>query len=82
MSHSLQAPLPTGFSGQGYWNGLPRPPPEDLSHPGIEPASLTSFALAGGFFTISATWEAHFIFTFYLFMYLFIFGRDTLLVGF
>ena len=48
MSHSLQAPLPTGFSGQGYWSGLPRPPPEDLSHPGIEPASLTSSVLAAG----------------------------------
>ena len=30
----------------------------DLPHPGIEPASLTSPALAGGFFTLSATGEA------------------------
>ena len=28
-------------------------------HPGIEPASLRSPALAGGFFTTRATWEAH-----------------------
>ena len=27
--------------------------------PGIEPESLTSPALAGGFFTTSTTWEAH-----------------------
>ena len=31
--------------------GLPRPPPGDLPDPGIEPASLTSPVLAGGFFT-------------------------------
>ena len=35
----------------------PSPPP-DLPNPGIEPAFLTSPALAGGFFTTSATWEA------------------------
>ena len=29
-----------------------------LPHPGIEPGSLTCPALAGGFFTTSATWEA------------------------
>ena len=27
--------------------------------PGIEPMSLTSLALTGGFFITSATWEAH-----------------------
>ena len=31
---------------------------EDLHNPGIEPKSLTSPALAGRFFTTSATWEA------------------------
>ena len=40
-----------GFSRQEYWSGLPFPPPEDLPNPGIEPLSLTSLALAGGFFT-------------------------------
>ena len=30
----------------------------DLSHPGIEPTSIASPALVGGFFTISAAWEA------------------------
>ena len=48
-----------GFSRQEYWSGLPFPSPGDLSHLGIEPGSLMSRALAGGFFTISATWEAH-----------------------
>ena len=32
--------------------------PGDLPDPGIEPVSLASPALAGGFFTTSATWEA------------------------
>ena len=27
------------FSKQEYWSGLPFPPPEDLSDPGIEPVS-------------------------------------------
>ena len=35
------------------------PPLGDLPNPGIEPASLMSPALAVGFFTTSATWEAH-----------------------
>ena len=30
----------------------------DLPDPGSEPVSLTSPALAGGFFTTSATWES------------------------
>ena len=30
----------------------------DLPHPGMEPVSPMSSALAGGFFTTSATWEA------------------------
>ena len=33
-------------------------PPGDLPDPGIEPASLLTSALAGRFFTTSATWEA------------------------
>ena len=35
------------------------PPSRDLYNPGIESLSLTSPALAGGFFTTCATWEAH-----------------------
>ena len=51
-----QAPLSVGFSGQEYWSGLPFPSPGDLCDPGIEPVSLTSPALADGFFTTRATW--------------------------
>ena len=53
-----QAPLSTGFSRQEYWSRLPCLPPGDLPDPGIEPTSLISPALAGGFFTTSTTWEA------------------------
>ena len=50
-----QAPLSTGFFRQEYRSGLPRPSPGDLPHPGMDLASLGSPALAGEFFTISAT---------------------------
>ena len=40
---------------QEYWRGLSYPPPGDLLNPGIKPASLTCPALAGGFFTTSAS---------------------------
>ena len=53
-----QAPLSMGFSRQECWNGLPLPPSGALSNPGIEPSSLISSALIGGFFTTRATWEA------------------------
>ena len=36
-----QAPLSMGFSGQGYWSGLPFPSPGDLPNPGIKPRSPT-----------------------------------------
>ena len=49
-------PLSMGFSQQEYWGGLPFPPPGDLLDPGIELMSLTSPALAGGFFTTSTAW--------------------------
>ena len=55
-----QAPLFMGFPRQEYWSchWLPFPPPGDLPYPGIEPQSLESPALGGGFFTTSSTWEA------------------------
>ena len=53
-----QATLSMEFSRQEYWRGLPCPPPGDLPDPEIKLASLMSLALAGGFFTTSATWEA------------------------
>ena len=43
---ACQAPLSMGFSRQESWSELPCPPPGGLP------------ALAGGFFTTSATWEA------------------------
>ena len=43
-------PLSMGFPRQEYWSELPFRPPGDLPDPGIEPASLASPALAGGFF--------------------------------
>ena len=53
-----QAPLSMGFSRQEHWSGLPSLPPGNLPNPGIEPASLMSPTMAGGFFTASVTWEA------------------------
>ncbi|CAM9646205.1 unnamed protein product [Rangifer tarandus platyrhynchus] len=57
--HGLQSArllCPWGFSRQEYWSGWPCPPPRDLPDPGIEPTSLTSPALAGGFLTTRTTW--------------------------
>ena len=50
-----QGPLSMRLSRQEYWSGLPYPPPGDLPDPGVEPMSLMSPALAGGFFTTHAT---------------------------
>ena len=46
------------FPREEYWSELPCSPPGDLPNPGIEPMSLMSPVLAGGFFTAGATWEA------------------------
>ena len=46
-----QTHLCLGCFKQEYWSGLPFPPPGDLPHPGIEPASPVSPVLAGGFST-------------------------------
>ena len=54
-----QAPLSMGFSRQEHWNGMSCPPPGDLPNLGIKPVFPRSPALAGGFFTTNATWEAH-----------------------
>ena len=47
---------PPDFSVSGifqarYWSGLSLPPPGNLPDAGIEPESLISPALVGGFFT-------------------------------
>ena len=52
---ACQAPLSMGFSRQEYWGGFLCPPPGHLPDSEIEPASLISAALAGGFFTTNAT---------------------------
>ena len=57
MDCSLPDSSVDGISQEEYWSGLPFPPPGDLPDPGIEPTSLTSPALVGGFFTTYATWE-------------------------
>ena len=46
-----QVPLSMGSPRQEYWTGLPLPLSGDLPNLGIEPTSLGSPALAGGFFT-------------------------------
>ena len=50
-----------GILQEESWSGLPLPPPGDLPDPGDERVPLTSPALAGGFFTTSATWEASYM---------------------
>ena len=44
-----------GFSRQEHWSGLAGSPPGDRPHPGIKHMFLMSPALAGGFFSTSAT---------------------------
>ena len=53
-----QALLSMEFSRQEYYSRLLFPFPGDLPNPEIKPMSLVSPALAVGFFTISAIWEA------------------------
>ena len=49
-----KSPLSMGFSRQEYWRGLPWPPPGDFPDLWIQPMSLMSSALAGGFLTTAA----------------------------
>ena len=58
IDYSLPDSVSVGLSWHEYWSELPFPSPGDLPDPGIKPLSLMSSALAGGFFTTSATWEA------------------------
>ena len=55
---ALQIPLFMEISRQGYWNQSPCPLPGNLPDPGVESTSLTSPALASGFFTSLATGKA------------------------
>ena len=53
---AFQAPLFMEFSRQEYWSEFPCSSPGALPDPGLNLQLL--LALAGGFFTNSATWEA------------------------
>ena len=64
LTVACQAPLSMGSFRQKYWSGFPCPPPGNLPHPQIKPTLLTSPALAGGFLTTSAIWEAQQTFQF------------------
>ena len=55
---ACQASLSVGFCRQEYWSGLSCPLAGDFPNLETELVLLMSPALAGGFFTISATWEA------------------------
>ena len=61
LTKARQAPLSMRLSRQENWSGFPCSPPGDLPDPGIEPPSLMSPALAGGFFTTGTTWEATYL---------------------
>ena len=56
-----KTPLPMEFYKQEHWSGVPLPTSGDPPNIGIEPGSLASPALVGGFFTTSTTWEAQFL---------------------
>ena len=62
-----QAPLSMEFSRQEYWSGLSFPSPRDLPDPGIEPASLASPVLAGGFITTVPSGEPNWLSALHLF---------------
>ena len=53
-----QAPLSVGILQARILEWVAISSSGELLDPGMEPASLTSPAQAGGFFTTSATWEA------------------------
>ena len=56
---AFQALVSIGFSRQEYWSAVPFLSLGNLPDSEIKPVSLKSPAFASGFFTTSATWEAH-----------------------
>ena len=61
---------------------MPFATPGDLPDPGIEPVSLESPALAGGFFATNATWEALYVYMhayFFLLIFFCISSLNTIL---
>ena len=67
MDYSLPGSSIHGILQARILEWVAMPSPGDPPDPGIELTSLTSPALAGGFFTTSSTWEAFFLFCFVLF---------------
>ena len=64
-----QAPLSMGFSGQEHWSGLAMP----SSRRSSQPRDQTQVShIAGRFFTIWATREAHVILFFYIILIIFV----------
>ena len=63
-----QAPLSMAFPRQ-YWSVLLFPPPGDFSNPGIQPVSLASSVLAGGFFTIVPSRKTHLFCILYIYSF-------------
>ena len=61
-----QVPLFMGSSRQDYWSRLPCPPVGCLPDPEIRPMSLTSPALAGGFFTTEPSRKAIYLSNYYI----------------
>ena len=59
LTLSCQATPSMVLARQEHLSQLPFSPPGNLPHPGIEPTSLLSPALADLFFTTRATWKAH-----------------------
>ena len=57
-----QAPLSMGFSSSQEHRSACCIFPRGISHPGIEPVSPESPALAGRFFTATATQEARWVY--------------------
>ena len=62
MDYSLPVSSVHGIFQAMILGWVAMPSSRDLPNPGIEPKSLTTPALAGGFFIIRATWEAQFNF--------------------
>ena len=58
MDCSLPSSSVYGILQEEYWSGLPWPLPGDLPDAGVQPASLRSPSLAGGFFITRATWQS------------------------
>ena len=56
---ACQALLSIEFFKQEYWNGLPFPPPGDLSDPGIQLKSLASPVLAGYSLLLASPGKLH-----------------------